>query len=103
LSRPADGAPSRGVPRVPSEECYVVDYDLPADVRRKRFYRAVRRYLREHKMEETGWSTYSVTFTDDEDFAWFLEAEARRVGGRAHVWRATRCEAKGTGGTHGEA
>lgn len=71
---------------------YVVDYDLPAGTERQRFYRAVKRYLREHFMEETGWSTWSVVFTEDLDFAWTVFREARKVGGVAHVWKAERME-----------
>jgi len=69
---------------------YVVDYDLPAGTTRQRFYRAVQRYLREHFMEETGWSTWSVVFTEDLEFAWTVYREALKVGGKAHVWRAER-------------
>lgn len=69
-------------------ELFVVDYDLPADFRRKRFYRAVRRYLRERNLDPTGWSTWSVVWTEDERFAWFIYREARKTGGTAHVWRA---------------
>lgn len=71
---------------------YVVDYDLPADSRRKRFYRAVSKYLREHHAEDTGWSTYSVVFTPDREFAWFVYHAARRVGGRANVYEARRLD-----------
>jgi len=74
---------------------WVVDYDLPADSRRKRFYRAVSRYLAEHSLPETGWSTWSVTFTRDEDFARFLVGAARAVGGTAHLWWAERVEEEG--------
>lgn len=69
-----------------------MDYDLPADFRRKRFYRAIKNYLADHGMEETGWSTGSVVWTDDEDFAWFVYGEARKVGGEAHVWKAERLD-----------
>ena len=68
---------------------FVVDYDLPADHRRKRFYRAVKRFLRERDLERTGFSSQSVVFTGDREFAEFIYAEARRVGGRASMWRAT--------------
>ena len=69
---------------------YVVDYDLPRGNRRRRFYRAVARYRREHLLEETGWSTWSVVFTEDLDFAWLVYREALKVGGKAQVWRAER-------------
>lgn len=71
---------------------YVVDYDLPADYRRKRFYRAIKRYLREHELPATDWSTWSVTFTEDQDFAWFVYRQARKVGGTAHVYEARRLD-----------
>lgn len=70
----------------------VVEYDLPADYRRKRFYRAVRRYLREHCLEEAGWSTMSVILTEDTDFAWFVYRQARKAGGTAHVYEARRLD-----------
>ncbi len=73
-----------------ADELYVVDYDLPRGNERRRFYRAIQRYLREHLMEETGWSTWSVVFTEDVNFAWFVYREALKVGGVAHVWRAER-------------
>jgi len=71
-------------------ERWLVDYDLPADSRRKRFYRAISRYLRERGTEETGWSTGSVVWTDSEEFARKVYEEARKVGGVAHIWRAER-------------
>lgn len=69
---------------------YIVDYDLPADHRRKRFYRAIKRYLRERMIEDTEWSTQSVVITKSEDFAWFVYHSARIVGGVAHVYQAHR-------------
>lgn len=72
------------------QEIFICDYDLPADNRRKKFYRAIRRYLREHNLPETGWSTWSVVFTESEDLAWYVYEQALKVGGRAHVWRAER-------------
>ena len=68
----------------------MVEYDLPADNRRKRFYRAVRRYLRENYSDEAGWSTQSVVFTKSEDFAWHVYREARKVGGTSHIYEARR-------------
>lgn len=73
---------------------YVVDYDLPTDSRRKKFYRAIRRYLREHNLPETGWSTLSVVFTDSEAFAWTVYREARKVGGVSNVYEARRISAE---------
>ena len=71
---------------------YVVEYDIPADYRRKRFYRAVGRYLRAHGLEGTGWSTQSVVFTEWEDLAWEVYRQARKVGGTSHVYRAERLD-----------
>ena len=71
---------------------YVVDYDLPADYRRKRFYRAIKRYLSLNKMAATEWSTGSVVFTDSEEFAWEVYRQARAVGGVAHVYEAVRLD-----------
>ena len=71
---------------------YVVDYDLPSDYRRKRFYRAIRRYLSLNELAGTEWSTGSVVFTDSEEFAWEVHRQARRVGGVAHVYEAVRLD-----------
>jgi len=71
---------------------YVVEYDLPADHRRKRFYRAINRYLRENTMDKTEWSTGSVVFTDDEDFAWFVHRQALKTGGTSHIYEARRLD-----------
>jgi len=73
-------------------DTYVVDYDLPADSRRKRFYRAIARYLRDFGLEETGWSTQSVVFTESSSFAWEVYKQARKVGGTAHVYEARRLD-----------
>ncbi len=72
------------------DELYLVDYDLPRGNERRRFYRAIQRYLREHLMEETDWSTKSVVYTEDVKFAFFVQREAVKVGGVAHVWKAKR-------------
>lgn len=69
---------------------YVVDYDLPSDSRRFRFYRSIKRYLRLYYMDEVGWSTGSVVFTDNRKFAFYVYREARAVGGRAHVYEAVK-------------
>jgi len=71
---------------------YVVEYDLPSDSRRRRFYRAIRRYRREHLLPDTGWSTQSVVFTDDEAFAWEVYRQARKAAGVAHVYEARRLD-----------
>jgi len=87
-----DGVPVPKMGQVSRFEVWVVDYDLPADFRRKRFYRAIKRYLASHGLEEVGWSTGSVVWTDSEAFAWTVYAEARKVGGVAHVWKAERLD-----------
>lgn len=71
---------------------YVVEYDLPADHRRKRFYRAINRYLREYALDKMEWSTGSVVFTDDERFAWFVHREALKTGGTSHIYEARRLD-----------
>lgn len=71
---------------------YVVEYDLPSDSRRKRFYRRIRRYLRTYYKDEVGWSTGSVVFTDDRDFAFYVWREARRAAGVAHIYEARRID-----------
>lgn len=69
---------------------YVVEYDLPADFRRKRFYRRIKRYLRERWMDPVKWSTGSVVVTENRDFAMFVWKAARAVGGNSHIYEA-RC------------
>jgi hypothetical protein len=81
-----------GVGQVSRLTTYVVDYDLPADFRRKRFYRAISRYLSLNQLEETGWSTWSVVWTDNKAFAWEVYRQARAVGGTAHVYEARRLD-----------
>ena len=71
---------------------YIVEYDLPADNRRKRFYRAIKRYLESQGIEGTGFSTQSVVFTESENFAWEVYRQARKVGGVAHVYEARRLD-----------
>jgi len=75
-------------------DTYLVEYDLPRDNRRKRFYRAIRRYLSLHDSIETSWSTMSVVVTKNETFAWYIYDQARAVGGEAHVYEARRIDHK---------
>ena len=74
------------------KKVYIVDYDLPADFRRKRFYRRVRRYLKERWLDPTEWSTQSVVITKSESFAWFIYRAARKVGGTAHVYEGRQLD-----------
>ena len=90
MSARREGAPVPIAIHVSRFEKWLVDYDLPADFRRQRFYRAIAKYLREHGLEETGWSTWSVVWTDSEDFALTVYREALKVGGVAHLWKAER-------------
>jgi len=78
--------------QVGHKRTYVVDYDLPADSRRKKFYRSVSKFLRDHYAQDTGWSTYSVVFTPDPEFAYFVYHAALRVGGRANIYEARRLD-----------
>ena len=65
---------------------FIVEYDLPADNRRKRFYRRIRRYFTLRYQDPEGWSTGSVVVTESRDFAWYVWREARNVGGTAHIY-----------------
>ena len=71
---------------------YLVEYDLPADSRRLRFYRRINRYREDRGLDPTGWSTQSVVITESEAFAWELYRQARAVGGVAHVYEAKRLD-----------
>ena len=78
------------VSRVEEEDAwYIVDYDLPATHIRKRFYRAVRRYLLANNVEPYDWSTQSVVFTQDREFALFVYQQASSLG-RAHLYKGER-------------
>ncbi len=71
---------------------YVAEYDLPAYHRRKRFYRAIAKYLTERGVKDTEWSTGSVVFTKSLAFAWYVYDQARAVGGVANVYEARRLD-----------
>ena len=71
---------------------YIVEWDLPADNRRKRFYRALDRYYLAYDVPRAERSTASVLFTDNEHLAWHAYREARKVGGTAHVYEARRLD-----------
>ena len=70
------------------ETFWIVDYDLPANSsRRRQFYRAVARYLKEHNVTpETKWSTQSVVITPDKEFAELVFDLASHVG-QAHIYK----------------
>ncbi|MBA7539309.1 hypothetical protein ES705_31588 [subsurface metagenome] len=76
---------------------YIVDYDLPRDSRRKRFYRAIQKYLRENMLEDTGWSTQSVVVTKSANFAWEVYYQARKVGGISHIYLGRLLDTEGKG------
>ena len=71
---------------------YLVHYDLPADSRRKKFYRRIKRYLTNNYMDEVGWSTGSVVVTENRKWAFYVWREARAVGGVAHIYEAVRLD-----------
>ena len=71
---------------------YIVEYDLPTDFRRRRFYRRIKRYLHLNWLDEVGWSTGSVVVTENKKFAWYVWREARAVGGVAHIYEAVRLD-----------
>jgi len=69
---------------------WIVDYDLPADNRRRNFYRHIAKYLAEMGLDEvTGWSTQSVIITEDKDFALYAYSQASQLG-QAHLYKAER-------------
>lgn len=69
---------------------FIVDYDLPANNSRRRFYRRIKRWLKANGTSETaGWSTQSVVITPDRDFAEFVYEEAAQLG-RAHIYKAEK-------------
>lgn len=69
---------------------WIVDYDLPQNSSRRRFYRAIQAWLRDHNVTPvTSWSTQSVVITDDKEFAEFVYQEAIKLG-RAHMYRAKK-------------
>lgn len=85
-----DAVPVTVVGQVSRFTRWLVDYDLPADYRRKRFYRRIGHYLAKMGLEETGWSTGSVVWSESESFAREVYRQAKAVGGTAHIWRAER-------------
>jgi len=74
------------VGQVSQVKVYIVEYDLPADSRRKKFYRRIRRYFHLRGTDPVGWSTGSVVVTESRGFAWYVYKEARNVGGTAHIY-----------------
>lgn len=67
---------------------WIVDYDLPANSSRRRFYRRIQAWLRDHVgAAETDWSTQSVVKTDSREFAEFVYTEASQLG-HAHLYEA---------------
>jgi len=69
---------------------WMIDYDLPESIKvRQRFYRALRRLLREYRETNPSSvtkSTYSVILCDDGDLAEQIYQLARSYG-RAHLYR----------------
>lgn len=75
---------------VTPETVWIVDYDLPQNSNRRRFYRRIQAWLRDHDViDGTGWSTQSVVVTDDKEFAEFVYAEASQLG-KAHLYKAEK-------------
>ena len=69
---------------------WIVDYVLPANNRRRQFYREIQRFLRDRNVQgETGWSTQSVVITGDKEFAEFVYEQASQRG-RAHLYKAEK-------------
>lgn len=72
-----------------TRETYIVDYDISVEASsRRRFYRHIKTWLRDHTgAADTNWSTQSVIITDNREFADFVYTEASQVG-RAHMYEA---------------
>lgn len=69
---------------------FIVDYDLPANNTRRRFYRRIKRWLKANGTLETAdWSTQSVVITTDREFAEFVYEEASHLG-HANLYRAVK-------------
>ena len=67
---------------------WIVDYDLPADNRRRKFYRHIHAWFKEKGYDpETRWSTQRVVITEDREFAEFVYREASQLG-HANVYKA---------------
>lgn len=70
------------------DEWWIVDYDLPVSSQRLRFYRRIRKWLKDRGVQPVRWSTYSVIITKDREFAEFVYGTGVSIG-RAHLYRAT--------------
>ena len=69
---------------------WIVDYDLPQNSSRRRFYRRIQAWLRDHAgAGQTDWSTQSVVITDSKEFAEFVYAQASQLG-HAHMYKAEK-------------
>jgi len=71
---------------------FIVEYDLPTDSRRRRFYRALHKYREERGLEDKSWSTQSVVNTVDVKFAWEVHRQALKVGGTSHIYEARQLD-----------
>ena len=67
---------------------WIVDYDLPEGSVRRRFYRAIDRYIRTHHVNGVlGRSSLSVIITQDRDLADYVFQQASQLG-RVSMFRA---------------
>lgn len=73
---------------------FIVEYDLPVDSRRRRFYRALHKYREERGLEDKSWSTQSVVNTQDASFAWEVHRQALKIGGRSHIYSAVQLDSE---------
>ena len=71
---------------------WVVDYDIPVEphAKRRAFYRALHRILREHEITADR-STQSVWIMDDQKIAEEIHSLALNYG-RSHFYSATRVD-----------
>ena len=58
------------------ERVWIVTYDLPSSIsfrsKRRKFYRRIHKYLREHGGAEAVWMTMSTIVTRDKEFAEYV-------------------------------
>jgi hypothetical protein len=73
---------------VTPETVWIVDYDLPADNRRRQFYREIQRFKKKtQRNDDVNWSTQSVVITPDREFAEFVYERASQLG-HANLYQA---------------
>jgi len=77
------------------KKIWIVTYDLPSsravEKERRRFYRHLQKWLREHLGSGTVWMTMSTVITESQEFAQFVMEEIDSLGleeARASMYQA---------------